>query len=51
VDGIFIRALQTGETKALPAPADFVVDRLAWFTEGTKLVASGFSTLTNIPSV
>jgi Tol biopolymer transport system component len=35
----------------LPAPADFVVDRLAWFTEGTKLVASGFSTLTNIPSV
>jgi serine/threonine protein kinase len=51
VDGIFVRTIQNGETKTLPAPSDYVVDRLAWFADGTKLVASGFSTVTNIPSL
>lgn len=49
VDGIFIRA-KNGETE-LRAPSDFVVDRLAWFADDTALVASGFSSLTYIPSV
>jgi hypothetical protein len=51
VDGIFIRARQKPETTALNAPRDFIVDRLAWFADGTKLVASGFSALTNVPGV
>ncbi|MBV9223432.1 MAG: protein kinase [Acidobacteriaceae bacterium] len=51
VDGIFLQAIQNGEVKALSAPANYVVDRLAWFADGTKLVASGFSTLTNVPSI
>jgi DNA-binding winged helix-turn-helix (wHTH) protein len=50
VDGIFIRR-ENGETTALSAPADFIVDRLAWFADATKLVASGFSTLTNVSSI
>lgn len=51
VDGIFLRTIQNGEVKALSAPANYVVDRLAWFADGTKLVASGFSTVTNVPSI
>jgi eukaryotic-like serine/threonine-protein kinase len=50
VDGIFIRR-ENGETTALRAPADFIVDRLAWFADATKLVASGFSTLTNVSGI
>ncbi len=50
IDGIFVRA-KNGETTALRAPGDFVVDRLAWFANGTKLVASGFSSLSNIPGI
>jgi eukaryotic-like serine/threonine-protein kinase len=51
VDGIFLRTIQNGDTRTLSAPGDYLVDRLAWFADGTKLVASGFSTTTNIPSV
>jgi eukaryotic-like serine/threonine-protein kinase len=51
VDGIFVRAMLNGETKALRAPGDFTIDRLVWFADGTKLVASGFSTETHVPSV
>ena len=51
VDGIFLQTIQNSETKALPAPTNYVVDRLAWFADGTKLVASGFSTATNVPSI
>lgn len=51
VDGIFARAIQNNETKALLAPGDFVVDWLAWFTDGERLVASGFSNGTNLPEV
>ena len=50
VDGIFIRR-ENGETTALRAPADLIVDRLAWFADATKLVASGFSPLTNVSSI
>jgi eukaryotic-like serine/threonine-protein kinase len=51
VDGIFVRSIQNGETKTLSAPADYVVDQLAWFADGAKLVASGFSATTYIPSI
>lgn len=51
VDGIFVRNLQNGDTKILPAPADYVVDRLSWLSEGRRLVASGFSTTNYIPSI
>jgi eukaryotic-like serine/threonine-protein kinase len=50
-DGIFLRTMQNGATRALPTPSDYAVDRLAWFNDGSKLVASGFSTTTTVPSV
>lgn len=50
-DGIFVRSMQNGDTRTLPAPADYVVDRLAWFADNGRLVASGFSRETYIPSV
>lgn len=51
IDGVFLRASQTGETDALRAPKDFLVDQLSWFASGTKLVASGFFQTTNQPSI
>ncbi|HET6219788.1 MAG TPA: protein kinase [Acidobacteriaceae bacterium] len=51
VDGIFLRTIQNGDTRTLSSPGDYLVDRLAWFADGTRLVASGFSTTTNIPSI
>jgi eukaryotic-like serine/threonine-protein kinase len=51
VDGIFLRTLRDGDTRALSAPSDFLVDRLAWFADGKELVASGFSSTTNVPSI
>jgi Tol biopolymer transport system component len=51
VDGIFLRTIQNGDTRTLSAPGDYLVDRLDWFADGTKLVASGFSTTTNVPGI
>jgi len=51
VDGIFLRTIQNGDTRPVSAPSDYVVDRLAWFADGKNLVASGFSTTTNVPSI
>jgi hypothetical protein len=51
VDGIFLRAMLNEETKTLRAPDDFVVDRLVWFANGAKLLASGFFTATNVPAI
>jgi len=50
IDGIFVKT-RGGQTTALQAPADFVVDQLTWFSDGTKLVASGFSSQTYIPAI
>ena len=50
VDGIFLRT-ERGETTALRAPANFIVDRLTWFPDLTKILASGFSSETNRPSL
>jgi eukaryotic-like serine/threonine-protein kinase len=51
VDGIYLRALLDGDSRTLSAPRDFLVDHLAWFADGKELVASGFSTTTNVPSI
>jgi eukaryotic-like serine/threonine-protein kinase len=51
VDGIFLRTLQDGVTRILSAPSNSLVDRLAWLADGKCLVASGFSTTTNVPSI
>ena len=51
VDGIFVRNMQNGDTKSLLAPADYVVDRLAWFADDRTLVASGFSSANYVPSI
>ncbi len=50
VDGVFIRT-KNGDTTALRAPRNFVVDHLAWFSGGTELLASGFSSVSNIPEI
>jgi serine/threonine protein kinase len=50
-DGIFLRTFQNGDTRPVSTPPDYVVDRLAWFADGKNLVASGFSTKTNVPSI
>jgi hypothetical protein len=47
VDGIFLRVIATGETQPLRAPADFLVDRLSWFSDGVQLAAGGFFTNTH----
>ncbi len=49
-DGVFLQT-SDGETTALHAPANFVCDQLAWFSTGTKLVASGFSDRTHAPAI
>jgi len=51
VDGIFLRSIADGGTRNLPVPDDYLVDRLAWFADGKKLIASGFSPTTNTPSI
>lgn len=51
VDGIFVRSIQNGDTRTLSVPADYVVDRLAWFADKDRLVASGFSRETYVPSI
>lgn len=51
VDGIFIRTIQNGDTRELPAPPEYIADRLDWFADSKKLVASGFSSLTYVPSI
>lgn len=51
VDGVFLRRINNGETKALQAPGDFTIDRLAWFADGTEVLASGFSNSDNVASV
>jgi eukaryotic-like serine/threonine-protein kinase len=50
-DGIFLRLNQTGEITALRSPEAFLVDQLSWFSDGAKLLASGFSGTTNEPSI
>lgn len=50
-DGIFLRAMNTNDTQQLQAPPDFVVDRLAWYPDGTRMAVSGFSESSFQPGV
>jgi eukaryotic-like serine/threonine-protein kinase len=50
-DGIFVRTNQNSEPNRLRAPADLIVDRLAWFPDGARVLVSGFSTGTNVPAI
>lgn len=50
-DGVFVRNRETGDTRLLQSPPDFVVDRLSWFTDGLKIVTSGFSAATHAPAI
>lgn len=49
-DGIFVRN-PSGENQQLRAPEGFVVDHLAWYANGTALAVSGFSDISQRPSV
>ncbi|MCL4851693.1 MAG: protein kinase, partial [Bryobacteraceae bacterium] len=49
-DGIFVRT-QNGGTQALPVPGDFVTERLSWFEDGSRILASGVSSRTSVPAV
>jgi serine/threonine protein kinase/Tol biopolymer transport system component len=51
VDGVYIRVGQSGETTPLRLPNDLVVDKLAWFSDETRLLASGFSPQTNVAAI
>ncbi len=51
VDGLFLRANGSRETSAMLAPRKFIADQLSWFGNSSKLVASGFSDVTNEPGV
>jgi Tol biopolymer transport system component/DNA-binding winged helix-turn-helix (wHTH) protein len=39
--GVYVRLVDTDESRPLSVPRSFRVDRLAWFPGGTKLLASG----------
>ncbi|HXJ97199.1 MAG TPA: protein kinase, partial [Terriglobia bacterium] len=40
-EGIHLRVIDTAETHALPTPAGTRINKLAWFPEGNKLLATG----------
>jgi len=50
-DGIFVQPTESNLPKPLRAPANFITDQLAWSADGTKLLASGFSSADNTPEV
>ncbi len=51
VDGVFLKAGQSGETVLLAGPEHFIFDHLEWLPNGTKVIASGFSSVTNQPAL
>ena len=51
VDGIFLRSLQGGSTDRVAVPPSFLVYKIEWFTDGKKLLVSGFDPETNISSI
>lgn len=51
IDGVFLRRMQNGVTKPLPAPAGVTIDQLAWFPGQKRLAASGFSNQTYVPGI
>jgi DNA-binding winged helix-turn-helix (wHTH) protein len=49
--GIHLKVIDTAETHDLPSPADSRINKLAWFPEGNKLLASGETGLLRAPSL
>jgi serine/threonine protein kinase/Tol biopolymer transport system component len=47
VDGIFLKAMPTGEARLLQSPGDFSVDRIRWLSGGDRLIAGGISRTTS----
>ena len=41
--GVYLRLMDTGELHTLVAPKDVSLTRLAWFSDGTKLLASAIA--------
>ncbi len=48
---VYLRRMKDGVNRPLDMLPGLQVDRIAWFADGTKLVASGFSLLTNVSSI
>jgi eukaryotic-like serine/threonine-protein kinase len=51
VDGIFLRAMRTGEARLLRSPGDFWIDRIRWLPDGDRLLAGGFSRTSSRPAI
>ena len=49
--GIHLKVIDTAETHELPSPADSRINKLAWFPEGNKLLASAEIGLPRAPSL
>jgi len=45
---IYLRHVSDGSEQTLSKPTELEVERIAWFSDGTRLAVSGFSTLTNV---
>ncbi len=50
-DGVFLQSLNRNEITRLNSPRAFIIDHLAWTTDGTRLIASGFSSENNTPAI
>ena len=50
-DGVFLRAIESGETTLLAGPRDFTFDHLEWMPAGADVIASGFSEEDNRPMI
>lgn len=50
-DGVFVRMLQSANTELLNSPANFLVDRISWMPDMTRLIIGGFAEDTNEPSI
>src|SRR5262249_14878456 len=49
--GIYLRLVETGESYSVSSPPGFQTSRLAWFPDGTQLLASGMAGQENVPGI
>ena len=49
--GLYVRQTASGETHPLPVPRATRIYRLAWFADGSKVLATGITSETPVPSV
>ena len=50
-NGLYVRQTTSGETHPLPAPSAARIYRLSWFSDGSKVLATGVASENPIPSV